>query len=228
MGIQERKQREKERRRQQILIAAKRVFAQKGISKATMEDIATEAELSPGTLYLYFRNKDELFSSLTIRILQYLNIRLEHVANAEKDQSTDQRLQTLKEVMYDVYQFDPLMLVSMFHLQSSDTIKNLSPQLITDIQTLSQNAIRLIANLFQEIDRKDMADLSPETIADVLWSMFSGIVLLEESKKMISDDSSYLQKTLDTAFEIFGRGIRIVPISERERGENISKAYVTK
>jgi len=55
MGIQERKKREKERRRQQIMIAAKRVFSVKGYSKATMEDIAKEAELSPGTLYLYFK-----------------------------------------------------------------------------------------------------------------------------------------------------------------------------
>ena len=79
MGIQERKERERERRRQQIIVAAKRVFSNKGFNKATMEDIATEAELSPGTLYLYFKNKEELYASLSIRILQYLLIRIEHV-----------------------------------------------------------------------------------------------------------------------------------------------------
>ena len=52
MGIQERKEREKERRRQQIMVAAKRVFSDKGFNKATMEDIAQEAELSPGTAVL--------------------------------------------------------------------------------------------------------------------------------------------------------------------------------
>ena len=61
MGIQERKQRERERRRQQIIVAAKRVFSEKGFSKSTMEDIAREAELSPGTLYLYFKNKDKVY-----------------------------------------------------------------------------------------------------------------------------------------------------------------------
>ena len=64
MGIQERKKRERERRRQQIMVAAKNVFAQKGFNKATMEDIAKEAELSPGTLYLYFKNKEELYKAL--------------------------------------------------------------------------------------------------------------------------------------------------------------------
>ena len=83
MGIQERKEREKERRRQQIIVAAKRVFSEKGFNKATMEDIAKEAELSPGTLYLYFKNKEELYASLSLRILQYLHIRVSHVINQD-------------------------------------------------------------------------------------------------------------------------------------------------
>ncbi|MDJ0990367.1 MAG: helix-turn-helix domain-containing protein, partial [Desulfobacterales bacterium] len=36
------------------MVAAKKVFSIKGFTKTTMEDIAREAELSPGTLYLYF------------------------------------------------------------------------------------------------------------------------------------------------------------------------------
>ena len=125
MGIQERKQRERERRRQQIIVAAKRVFSEKGFSKSTMEDIAREAELSPGTLYLYFKNKDELYASLSLRILQYLNIRLEDVKK-EKDIDPRKKIVAIKEALYDVYQFDPMILINMFHLQSSDTLKNLS------------------------------------------------------------------------------------------------------
>jgi AcrR family transcriptional regulator len=82
MGIKERKERERERRKQQIIVAAKRVFSEKGFNRATMEDIAREAELSPGTLYLYFKNKEELYASLSVRILQYINIRMEHVVTA--------------------------------------------------------------------------------------------------------------------------------------------------
>jgi AcrR family transcriptional regulator len=138
MGIRERKERERERRRQQIMVAAKRVFTEKGFSKATMEDIAKEAELSPGTLYLYFKNKDELYASLSLRILQYLMIRLEHV-NAEPYVDATQRLDALKDAMFDVYEFDPLILINMFHMQSSETLKNLSADLLNQIETLSRN-----------------------------------------------------------------------------------------
>jgi AcrR family transcriptional regulator len=67
MGIHERKEREKERRRQQIMVAAKRVFSVNGFSKSTMEDIAREAELSPGTIYLYFKNKDEYIMNKALK-----------------------------------------------------------------------------------------------------------------------------------------------------------------
>ena len=79
MGIQERKERERERRRQQIMVAAKRVFTDKGFSKATMEDIAKEAELSPGTLYLYFKNKDDLFFSLMTPVIDDIGVQLEKI-----------------------------------------------------------------------------------------------------------------------------------------------------
>jgi len=61
MGIPERKEREKEARREEILNAAQRVFFQKGVAVSTMDDIAQAAELSKGTLYLYYHSKEELY-----------------------------------------------------------------------------------------------------------------------------------------------------------------------
>jgi TetR/AcrR family transcriptional regulator len=60
MGIAERKEREKQQRRDEIIHAAEKVFISRGFKNATMEDIADEAELSKGTLYLYFNSKEEL------------------------------------------------------------------------------------------------------------------------------------------------------------------------
>jgi len=208
MGIQERKEREKERRRQQIIVAAKRVFSEKGFNKATMEDIAKEAELSPGTLYLYFKNKEELYASLSLRILQYLHIRVTHV-NKETSLTPDKKLSALMEAMYDVYEFDPLIIINMFHLQSSETLKNLSESLLDEIKDLSKKSIGAIAKIFEEgIEQGIYEDRHPTALADIFWAMFSGVVLWEASKKIISSDKDYLKSTLATAFELFERGIR--------------------
>ena len=69
MGVAERREREKRERRESILEAAERVFAERGVVDTTMDHIAQEAELSKGTLYLYFKNKDELYVSLAVRCL---------------------------------------------------------------------------------------------------------------------------------------------------------------
>ncbi len=209
MGIQERKEREKERRRQQIIVAAKRVFSEKGFNKATMEDIAKEAELSPGTLYLYFKNKEDLYASLSLRILQYLHIRVSHVIN-QTELDPIAKLDALKEVMFDVYNFDPLIIINMFHLQSSETLKNLSDELIEEIKTLSRNSIGAIAKIFQEgIDRGVFIDRHPIALSDITWSIFSGVVLWENSKKIINENKDYLKETLKLAFEIFDRGVLV-------------------
>ncbi|MGD2012523.1 MAG: TetR/AcrR family transcriptional regulator [Desulfobacterales bacterium] len=207
MGIQERKQRERERRRQQIIVAAKRVFSEKGYSKSTMEDIAREAELSPGTLYLYFKNKDELYASLSLRILQYLNIRLEDVKK-EKDVEPHKKIAAIKEALFDVYQFDPMILINMFHLQSSETLKNLSSPLLENITELSRNSLTILAAIFKDDTGQDRyASHHPAAMADIVWSLFTGVVLWEESKRMIDIEKEFLKQTLDVAFEIFSRGI---------------------
>lgn len=209
MGIQERKEREKERRRQQIIVAAKRVFSEKGFNKATMEDIAKEAELSPGTLYLYFKNKEELYASLSLRILQYLDIRVAHV-NEEPGLDPTAKLDALMNAMYDVYDFDPLIIINMFHLQSSETLKNLSDELLEEIKALSRKSIGAIAAIFKEgIDSGDFVSQHPIALADIFWSLFSGVVLWEASKKIVDTNKDYLKETLKTAFEIFRGGVVI-------------------
>ena len=209
MGIQERKEREKERRRQQIMVAAKRVFSEKGFSRATMEDIAQEAELSPGTLYLYFKNKEELYASLSLRILQYLLLRIEHV-NALKSAGPDEKLKALMEAMYDVYEFDPLIIINMFHLQSSDTLKNLTPQLLDEIKDLIGKSMGSIVKIFRDGVAKGLfIDRHPVALADTFWSLFSGVILWMTSKKMISEGKDHIKETLVLAFDLFYRGIQV-------------------
>lgn len=207
MGIHERKEREKERRRQQIIVAAKRVFSANGFNKSTMEDIAREAELSPGTIYLYFKNKDELYASLSLRILQYLNIRLKHVIN-RKGLEPEEYVEALKQAMYDVYEFDPLIVINMFQLQSSETVKNLSPELLNEIIDLSKSSLGIMADIFEKgIKKKVFVNHHPQALADTLWGMFSGLILWEESKKLFNENKNHLKPTLEIAFELFTRGI---------------------
>ena len=54
-------------KREQILEGAHRVFSRMGFDAASMNDITQEANVSKGTIYVYFRNKEELFEALVDR-----------------------------------------------------------------------------------------------------------------------------------------------------------------
>ena len=64
MGIEERKNREKEERRSLILAKAKELVLEKGVVALTMQDIAEAAELSKATLYLYFQSKEAILMDI--------------------------------------------------------------------------------------------------------------------------------------------------------------------
>ncbi|MBN9030053.1 MAG: TetR family transcriptional regulator [Rhizobiales bacterium 63-7] len=54
-------------KREQILDGAKRIFMGKGFDAASMNDVAREAGVSKGTIYVYFQNKEDLFADLIER-----------------------------------------------------------------------------------------------------------------------------------------------------------------
>lgn len=60
----QRREREREYRSQTILSAAQALFAEKGFRKTSVDAIADQAEVSVGTVYFYFKNKEELLIHL--------------------------------------------------------------------------------------------------------------------------------------------------------------------
>ena len=64
MGIVERKEREREEMRKLILDGAQKLFLLNGFDKVSIRNIADEIEYSPATIYLYFKDKNELLYAL--------------------------------------------------------------------------------------------------------------------------------------------------------------------
>jgi len=74
-------------KRKRILDSAIKVFAKTGYSDARIQDVAEEAGVSHGTVYIYFKNKDALFMSIFQEILgeliQYISSEIQKEKNAE-------------------------------------------------------------------------------------------------------------------------------------------------
>ena len=80
-----RKERERQFKRQEIVAAARLVFAMQGFTAATIDDIADEAEYSKGTLYNYFESKEELFETVIADVIdEFIEIATEHCTDAQR------------------------------------------------------------------------------------------------------------------------------------------------
>lgn len=66
MGIAERRDREREALRTRIVEAARDIVSEQGLDALSMRAIAERAEYSPATLYLYFRDKDDLLREVVV------------------------------------------------------------------------------------------------------------------------------------------------------------------
>lgn len=76
-------------RREQILQAARTVFAQRGLAEARMEDIAQESGLGKGTLYLYYKTKDDLVVGLLEALFDELLVQLKGLVDVADIPVTD-------------------------------------------------------------------------------------------------------------------------------------------
>ena len=208
MRIQERKERDKELRRHQIMDAAKEVYAKKGSSSATIENIAEEAGFSPATIYLYFKNKDELSASLSLQMLNDLVEKIKKISN-QSNLNTEEKIKALPDAFYQVYESDPLNVRHVLRYQSTEALLNLSPELASQIKEAARGYIKAVVKIFNEgVAVGDLQNCHPVAFADILWSLFAGLVLWEDTKRGFDPRKNFLKPTLQLAFDIINQGIK--------------------
>jgi TetR/AcrR family fatty acid metabolism transcriptional regulator len=94
-------------KRRRILESAIRVFAQEGFFKAKVSQIAEDAGLAPGTVYLYFKNKEDvLISIFDVRMEEIISRLRSAISNKEDAHS---RLECLVRMHLNGFQSDPAM-----------------------------------------------------------------------------------------------------------------------
>ena len=86
MGIAERRERQKENLRQVIFDAASELFAQEGYANVSMRKIAEKIEYSPTTIYLYFKDKNELLKFICEETFAKLGEQIREISEPETDE----------------------------------------------------------------------------------------------------------------------------------------------
>jgi len=174
MGTTERRQREAEQRRRSILEAARRLFWRQGYAGATMPGIAAEAELAPGTLYLYFQGKDALYVELLIEGYELLLERLKEQAGV--DAPPAEQGGRLVEAFIQFARDYPEYFGIIFFLIQRETSGfegNFPPDQIARIRDREQACKDVAARVLERID---LPPARRARIVDAVWGMLAGVV----------------------------------------------------
>ena len=197
-----RREREKLSRRKEILQAAWEVFASKDYDSATVDEIAEAAELSKGTLYLYFQNKADLFfSTLEMGIERVFSI--VHEVVSSNDDPVNGLKEMIKHLLYFFEEnegFFKILFSERSHFDLRAEVEEIR-EFKKRMMDMASDGFKVISDYVQhgidmgvlrQVDPGDVAFLLMEIIRGFAFAMMHGPVNLRPSGRAESISSILL------------------------------------
>lgn len=186
-----------EERKDQIMNAAEEVFSQKGFSDARMDDIAEETGLSKGTLYLYYKSKDDLIIAILDRIFQrefkaFENIDLASMSAADAiwvfTDTTIKDIKIMMRLLPITYEFMGLAFRNKFVQKAFKTYLNR----YMDI---------LIPLIQQGIDSREFRPADAKEVAIAMGAIMEGTLLLWVYDNTMVDPEKHIRSGMKLLME---------------------------
>ncbi len=210
MGISERKEREKNQRRNDIIDAAEKLFFSKGFSNTTMDEVAKQAEYSKGTLYLYFKSKEDLYLAINVRGMKILEKMFRTVLN-----SSDNGLCKTRNIGKKYYEFaekypDYFNAMVYYELNEIEISEETSSAKTCEDQ--GNRTLQTVAEAVQEgiKDESIRQDLDPLQVATILWAHCTGVitVISQRGKHIEEQHGVMVDDLVELSFEMIGRSLK--------------------
>jgi AcrR family transcriptional regulator len=167
---------QRQARREQILAAAWRCFAHRGLHATSMEEIIREADLSAGAVYLYYKSKDELILAAIAACMTHLRDLLLPILARPKPLPP---LDFIREITSTIANFtrrpgldlNAIILICWSEAQTNPKVK----ELITGFQVNYRAALTGVVAQWQK--RKELPPRgNPADIAKAVHSLFLGFI----------------------------------------------------
>jgi AcrR family transcriptional regulator len=174
MGIAERRTRHKASLRNEILDAARALFVEEGYDAVSMRKVAQRIEYSPTTIYLYFKDKGELFQAICEEMFVKLSRKLEEQAKKRAAAPNPDPIEGLRE---------GLQIYAKFALKNPEhyTVTFMLPRnqfVPFDGSTGQQTFQYLRGAVTACVQAGAFRDVDIEAAAQSLWAAVHGVVAL--------------------------------------------------
>ena len=200
MGIAERRELEKQKMRTLILGTAMKLFLDEGFDNITIRRIAEKIEYSPATIYLYFKDKDEILYALHREGFEEL-YRRQQTTLAIKDPL--ERLRRQGEVYISFALDNPEYYDLMFIMR--DPVKRIKEMKEWDIGVRSYEFLR--NNVKECMEAGSLPEANVDVAAFSLWSQVHGIVSLIIRDRCIMFPTKMINHAVEGAIDFMFAGI---------------------
>ena len=177
MGVRERRARQKQLLRQEILDAARELLVREGYEALSMRKVAERIDYSPTAIYLHFKDKQELVFSLCEETFARLVKELDTLEREYPDPLVRLRKGLERYIQFGLN--NPNHYIPTFVLPPPDDVKALK---IADIHDPQSMGMRALANLRDTIaagvKAKKLRKMDPDVAARAAWAAIHGITSL--------------------------------------------------
>lgn len=206
-----RREREKEERRQSILQAAREVFFENGFHQATVEAVAERAEVSKGTVYLYFESKETILAHLLLEGLRKLVDELEEAYATMDPLPADERLRRLGRAYFRFFQREPRYFHFLTAMDRGRFREVVAPVVYQKaLETSMEGLDWVVRAVEQGIEEGTFRECDVRQAAATLWATLNGVLELMEHplrREMVGLKSQVLY---EAALETVIQGLRAV------------------
>lgn len=200
---------DKEEKKRDILKAAMRVFAQNGVVKTKMVDIAVAAGIGKGTIYEYFRSKEDIFAEAYHLVFQGTEAKIEAVIDS--DLEPEEKLRQLMAVTLDGLLGDGGEFAGIMMAFWSEGIRNKNERIlkIIDLEKVYSEFRGLISSILAEgIKRGQFRKVDTFLTASVLIGTMDGILL----QWIMYPDIFTPARAVSVLMDTYLNGLKKVPI----------------
>lgn len=189
MGLKERRKREKNKRRKQILDAARALLLENGIKDASVGRIAKKAELGVGTIYFYYRNKEEIFAALQQEGLAILTMTIREIYEKEKDPA-----HRLKKIAGAYLQFSReyknYFDIINYFLSSPEQVFPMAIK--SGIDNQGNKTLALVAGAIEGLTSGgDYRNVDPKRQAVLFWGTLHGLLQIRKLEATVLKGEDY-------------------------------------
>lgn len=172
-----RREREKLRQRKEMLAAALELFSEKGFHNVSMNEIARNSEFAIGTLYKFFKNKEDLYKALMLEQAE----KFREALTKAIEESTDE-IEKLRNYVMTKGQFfrENISMVRLYFAETRGASFNITAGLDREIRDRYGPFLETLASIFKNgIERKRFAKIAdPYYLAISIESLTNGFLFL--------------------------------------------------